>query len=195
MPRHSLPSPIKYCLYCNKLLTRKRFPSSIEDMGCFKRRKFCDLMCMAKGRIRQKVTLAGLRKRAEKLRGNRCEQCGAIIRLGIHHMDSNPANNSPENLKTLCASCHTTWHWKNGKKPWKRQSVCKVCAMPARKLDMCQKHYQRFKKYGDPCLTKKQLGSQFVLLREILFMVNGRTSPVLLMELKTESTVLKHSAT
>ena len=64
-----------------------------------------------------------------------------------------------------------------GKKHPKRQTVCKICGEPARKLDMCQKHYQRFKKYGDPLLTKKKIGSGFELVREIHGAMNGQASP------------------
>ena len=39
---------------------------------------------------------------------------------------------------------------------------------------MCQKHFQRFKKYGDPHLTKKNIGGRFVLQREIHSAPNGR---------------------
>ena len=113
------------------------------------------------------VTLAGLRWRSKRYRGKRCHECGGKNMLGVHHIDGNPGNNEQKNLLTLCASCHTSWHWRNGKRMPRRQSVCTVCGHPARKLDMCQKHYQRYRKYGDPSLTKVRIGSSYVLCREI----------------------------
>lgn len=39
-----------------------------------------------------------------------CENCGFVpvhpSQLDIDHIDGNRRNNSPENLKTLCANCH-----------------------------------------------------------------------------------------
>lgn len=39
-----------------------------------------------------------------------CEQCAATQNLHIHHMDRDPYNGHPGNLRTLCASCHSAWH-------------------------------------------------------------------------------------
>ncbi len=99
--------------------------------------------------------------------GKVCEMCGATESPGVHHEDGDPANNTPDNRTTLCDSYHTKWHRQHGKKPWKRQSACKICGQPAQKLDMCQKHYQRYRKYGEPLLTKKRRGSGYELAREI----------------------------
>ena len=166
----------KYCAACDKLMIRKRFKGRLEDMGAFRKRHYCDRACMAAGMLQEEVTDSALLKRVLKHRKPRCEQCGTEANLGIHHIDGNRNHNEPSNLRTLCASCHTTWHWQNGKKASKRQSVCKICGQPARKLDFCQKHYQRFKKYGDPCLTKKKVGSAYVLVREPPGVKNGRRS-------------------
>ena len=51
---------------------------------------------------------------------------------------------------------------------WKRLSVCKICDELPWRRNMCRKHYIRFRKYGDPCLTKKRIGSSYVLIRETL---------------------------
>jgi hypothetical protein len=32
---------------------------------------------------------------------------------------------------------------------------CSVCGKPQKGLGYCEKHYQRFKKWGDPLLTKR----------------------------------------
>jgi len=51
---------------------------------------------------------------------NRCEDCGAenhkphpvtgsIVILTVAHLDHNPENNDPANLKALCQRCHLAW--------------------------------------------------------------------------------------
>lgn len=168
--------PEKYCVYCGERLHRKRINGRMEDMAIFKKRKYCDQLCMARGQIKERATRSALLKRVEHLRKDACEMCGATENLATHHKDENWTNNDPSNLTTLCGSCHTKWHWEHGKKASKRQSACKICGEPARKLDMCQKHYQRFRKYGDPYLTKKKIGSRYVLVREVPGAENGPES-------------------
>lgn len=41
-----------------------------------------------------------------------CEICGSKEHLCVHHKDTNRKNNNPENLQTLCRSCHTKEHLK-----------------------------------------------------------------------------------
>jgi len=159
------PTPDKMCPTCGKKMERRRFNGRLEDLGAFNRRIYCDRACMAAGMMKDSPTSSALLKRATKHRGEKCEECGTTENLGIHHIDSNQANNNPSNLMTLCGSCHTSWHWANGK-TMPAPKPCEVCGEPSRKLGMCQKHYQRFVKYGDPCLTKKRLGAYFVLVRE-----------------------------
>ncbi len=168
MPRLRKPEAPKACKQCGKPLERKRYNGRLEDLGVYLRRLYCDQACMGASKVKVDVSLAGLRKRAVKYRGTVCQQCGATDGLHVHHLDSDPANNTTSNLMTLCSSCHATWHWQHGKTLSKRQSVCTICGQPARKLDMCQKHYQRFKKYGDPYLSKRRIGLRYVLQDERL---------------------------
>jgi hypothetical protein len=52
------------------------------------------------------------RDRALKHYGCICASCGFsnILALEVHHIDKNRDNNSIENLKVLCANCHTLTH-------------------------------------------------------------------------------------
>ena len=48
-----------------------------------------------------------MRKLAVELAFGVCSICGADRDLDVHHIDNNPKNNSIENLKVLCVTCHT----------------------------------------------------------------------------------------
>lgn len=149
-------APEKYCKNCGKKLYRKRYGKRLEDMSVFLRRQYCSQDCAWTASRKESVSLSGAYKRATKLKGLVCQECGATTLLGIHHKDKNPRNNSKENLLTLCASCHTKLHWSEGKKPWKPPGTCTICGASGKiKRGMCQKHYQRWQKYGDPLLTKR----------------------------------------
>lgn len=44
-----------------------------------------------------------------------CEECGASnVRLDVHHKNKDKSDNSPNNLKILCVSCHAKEHYENG---------------------------------------------------------------------------------
>ena len=49
-----------------------------------------------------------------KHRGDECEMCGHHPffkgSLDVHHRDGEKSNNEPENLMTLCATCHRELH-------------------------------------------------------------------------------------
>jgi len=98
-PKHSHPCP-----NCEALVSKKSV-------------KYCD-PC-GKARIYSKIyklELAGcdaVRKRILlETRGWRCEKCRLTnwlerpITLEMDHVDGNPDNSSPENLKILCLNCH-----------------------------------------------------------------------------------------
>jgi hypothetical protein len=102
-----------------------------------------------------------------------CESCGAATGLGLHHKDGDRMNNSPENLQTLCASCHTAIHWESGKRPWKRLGLCNVCGKPARKLGLCETHHTRLKRHGSPYLVKRKIGSSWRLVEEAHGIASG----------------------
>lgn len=57
----------------------------------------------------------------------KCEQCGEVNDLTIHHKDGNgsnnaknklPVNNNPDNLIILCRRCHGKIH---GKQSWEKR--------------------------------------------------------------------------
>lgn len=102
------------------------------------------------------------RVRAQVQKGY-CEICGGDSLLGLHHKDEDRTNNSPENLQTLCQSCHTKWHWDNGKKPWRKRSpICLVCDKPSRHLGLCPTHRSRLRRHGSPYLRKIKRGSSWL---------------------------------
>lgn len=45
-----------------------------------------------------------------RYRKDKCERCGSTLNLCVHHRDRNRFNNVPENLETLCKSCHQKEH-------------------------------------------------------------------------------------
>lgn len=111
MPRAKLSDPAKNCEVCAKPLTRTRFNGRMEDRSAFLKRRFCDRACMATGFVKAAPSHEDtFRWRARRMRGPACELCGVTRRLQAHHCDENEQNNSPENIQTLCISCHATHH-------------------------------------------------------------------------------------
>lgn len=167
MGRPKLPDSPKYCQACGKLMVRQYFVNAqLEDRTAFSKRKYCNQACMAKayqGTIK-KMNADNSRRQSARTVKAACENCGTTARLHVHHVDENPENNTPSNLMTLCATCHMRWHWTAGKMRLRKAAPCKVCAAPSRKLGYCMKHYQRFRKHGDPLLIRRgnALGSFFV---------------------------------
>lgn len=103
--------PRRYCHYCGARLHRKRYKGVLEDLGAFKRRKYCDLVCAGLGNTKQDVCRSTHLWRARKVRKDACEECGGTQKLSTHHLDRDWKNNDPQNLKTLCISCHLKGHW------------------------------------------------------------------------------------
>ena len=153
MPRKPVPDPEKYCERCGLRLQRKRYGNDLEDMGRFLTRRFCSLRCSNSRGIRSQG-LKQQHKISLTFRKERCESCGRRPdnpqHLHVHHINEDWTDHRPENLKTLCVGCHLILHRR-------RSPICQCCDAISRKHGMCQKHYQRWKKYGDPFLTKKRV--------------------------------------
>lgn len=110
MPMPRKLTPEKHCQHCQARLYRKVINGRLEDLGAFNRRKYCDQECMATAFVKDAPSNSALSKRAEKFRGLSCEVCGDTKMVAAHHVDGNRKNNLPENIQSLCASCHATHH-------------------------------------------------------------------------------------
>lgn len=164
MPMPKKADPEKACAFCGKPMVRQRLGSGrLEDRGVFLRRKFCDRACMAKAQLSPDPSATYMRN----FRKEACEDCGSTSQLGVHHQDEDRTNNSPKNLRTLCATCHAKHHWENGKQPWRKHSpTCTVCGKPAKRLGLCETHRSRFLRHGSPYLVKRRIGSTWQLVED-----------------------------
>lgn len=168
MPRKPKPTPHRTCQQCGSVMERNRYGGVIEDLGRFNKRKFCNQQCMAanmEGKIKVMSAKAS-RRQATKTVATACSECGDTHLLGVHHRDENPLNNAPDNLTTLCQSCHMKGHWRVWKTTTRPETTCSHCEQRARWNGMCGKHWQRFKKYGDAVLKKVWRDGKRVLVRD-----------------------------
>ena len=146
----------RICGGCGKQLVKKYYSNGVlESDGQFERRKFCDRSCMAKGFtgriISDDPSWYTAHKRARDIcKDKTCALCGSEFNIDVHHKDGNWKNNNPDNLEALCRSCHIKEH-RGGRK-------CTICNGKHKGLGFCDKHYQRFKKYGDPHFKKEERG-------------------------------------
>ena len=116
MPMPQTIAPTKYCQRCGSKIERKRFNGRLEDMGAFKRRKYCSLSC---ANTKDRPAHWGTHHwRARKHRKNQCEACGSTDQLHAHHVDGKPENNEPKNIQTLCVFCHNFLHATAGRLGW-----------------------------------------------------------------------------
>jgi hypothetical protein len=109
MPRTPTKTESKKCLKCGTEFNRRRFNDRLEDMGRWAKRKYCSKNC---NYLRDEgKDKSGFHTKARKFIKQNCESCGSDKKLDVHHIDHNWKNNAPENLKTLCRSCHMKLHW------------------------------------------------------------------------------------
>lgn len=110
MPRPSKACPDKMCEFCGKPFNRRRFGTRLEDYGRFLTRRFCSISCAeSKPFPMDRRTFC---KRAQEFRKASCDLCGSKQNLDVHHEGGDIRNNTAENTRTLCHSCHMKWHWK-----------------------------------------------------------------------------------
>lgn len=74
-----------------------------------KRREICE-------KYREKIRFGGNKKLVLERDEYRCQMCGSEHDLHVHHKDGNNhtkvnPNHHPDNLITLCHSCHSTIHY------------------------------------------------------------------------------------
>lgn len=168
-PRSDIkPDPLKHCEACGEILHRRRFNGVLESMNCFLRRHFCNRQCMAAAMTKEVCgSLSHSRIKAHRSAAGPCARCGAEYRIHVHHLDGNPRNNDPANLTPLCPSCHSTVHSPYFDTETGKRVPCLHCDKPSVKIGLCNTHLTRRAKYGDPLLTKKQIGrGNWVLVRE-----------------------------
>jgi len=123
-------------------------------MADFLARRFCNHTCKGLAfRLPNGPKLGGLPHRGRKIARRKkerdiCEKCGATTRLEIHHRDGDATNNDLSNLAVLCMLCHRKEH---------KTELCSIpgCGGKFSGLGYCNKHYRRFKKYGDPLIVQK----------------------------------------
>lgn len=151
MGRKAKETPLQYCTYCGTKLERKVFAQGrLEDLSVFRKRKYCNRACMRKDWLKAEKgdqTYRNAHTTAQKineliLQKDSCELCGQQNNIDVHHIDGDYQNNDPSNLQVLCRSCHMKEHRKKGK--------CVICGEPVCGHGYCNKHYIRYRKYGDP---------------------------------------------
>ena len=66
---------------------------------------------LARGRL-DPIAYEGLRQQMLRRDGWRCQLCGSMSNLEVHHQQfrSHSGDDSDENLVTLCRSCHNETH-------------------------------------------------------------------------------------
>jgi len=157
MPAPKKPTPLRFCEHCGTKLERKRLPNGdLEYLVHFNRRKYCDQVCMGRAfdqRHSAEVGWSTAHYHARKMVPiGCCSRCAKPDASDVHHKDGNHLNNSPDNLERICRSCHNLAH--------NRKGSCVICGLPQKGLGYCAKHYQRFKKWGDPLAVKQNQHSE-----------------------------------
>ena len=141
------PRETRYCAFCKKPLVRKRYSNGeLECWNWYNKRKYCDREYMkAAFRAKPKTGTSWMTVHYHArnlLPDGPCEICGSNKNVDVHNKDGNPQNNNLDNLQRLCRSCHIKAHH-----PAKH---CSICGAKVKAHGYCEKHYIRFKKYGNP---------------------------------------------
>lgn len=138
VPQYRIKTASFCSLTCQNHKQYERFIFSCESCGKLQqappsrrkeKKKFCSIECRdikAKNdkekRKSQKVLqiarrgnikAATLRKYISQFKKMECENCGYHAYdfcLDMHHIDHNPTNNAPDNIRILCCICHRMLH-------------------------------------------------------------------------------------
>jgi len=154
--------PKKYCIQCSKEIIRNRRSNGfLEPTVFFLKRKFCNYQCCADSKRKpiELLSIANSRGWARRIKSKGlCEVCNKNNGCDVHHIDNNPRNNDIKNLMRICRSCHC--------KVTRPRKKCAVdsCNETSRKYNYCEKHSQRFIKYGTPFGYKENQFSDYILL-------------------------------
>ena len=138
-PSHLKRNPPKYCSHeCGKYARLSRVTLVCRQCGqSFERKKymkdwsqergpFCGFSCYGQWQkentfgpdnpnyshesvARECWNYLNARKFVLRRDNHKCLKCGSKNRLHIHHLDD-PDNHEPDNLETVCASCHRKYH-------------------------------------------------------------------------------------
>ena len=111
-----------YCKECNKKLPTYGGKRKFCRNKCDKtwKRKNVTLPAIISGQVHERPTL---KKYLVSCKGHICWDCGNSkwkdqpILLQLDHIDGNPGNDFPENLRLLCPNCHShTSNYRNKKR-------------------------------------------------------------------------------
>src|SRR6266705_2731436 len=153
------------CKHCSTELVRKRWGRNLEAQTAFSKRVYCDRECTAKGMEKAHCSsVSHSRRKANKSLKPACEECWSTGKRHQHHRDENPHNNDPQNLKTLCVTCHRLAHSPNFTGTGAQRRPCEYCGKPSMKRGWCFTHLSRFKRFGHPLAKKQKIGYEWVLM-------------------------------
>ena len=93
--------------------------------------KFCSIVCSAKYKttdhkrkffsgLLDRIERSTARKYLAEARGYKCEVCdlgdwqGKSITLHVDHINGDPSNDHPENLRLICPNCHSQTEFLGG---------------------------------------------------------------------------------
>jgi len=113
---------VSICKYCGKEFEKTRKDKVFCRRECKQRHKDIRLR---KGINKKRVPRDRRTGFPLTEKKSYCENCGFVAihrcQLDIDHVDANPENNSPDNLRTLCANCHRLKTYIN--KDWTKKNL------------------------------------------------------------------------
>lgn len=139
----------KYCCHCGGKLERKRYGKRLEEFQKFKRRKFCDFVCMGLARTTLNPSKEAIRKRSSSVKMTSCEKCKTTENLQRH----NPDYKKPLLVQILCQVCHKDVHLMDNSWGTSKALESKTCPI-------CEKVFQRVRGESVRDFTQKKTCSR-----------------------------------